>query len=222
MVKRHLDYTIDGVPVPGVTSFACTDKSNMIMGWCYKLTKAGRNPYAERNEAKDYGSTIHDLIFQILHGQSIAADCQHKPVIDNFFKMTKGWKWLGGEFRIFNRGNYGKIKLTEEEQKEVRYAGTIDHLFVIDGVRTLVDIKTSNSVYPINTIQLAAYKLGTPEQDKEYIADFEKVEKCLILHLNKEGGVWDWYDRTPQDADIQAVLDLRRVYNWRKLRGDLG
>lgn len=222
MAKRRLDYTNSkGEPVPGVTSIIKLDMSEVIMGWCYRLTKEGRNPYAERNQSKEYGSAVHDLIFARLNGQSIAGDSPYVHIIDNFSKFTKGWKWLGGEFKVLNEGVY-KFGKHSYDFRDCNYAGTIDQLFEIDGIVTLVDMKTSKDVYPKDGLQLAAYKMGFPDLDKQYQEAFSKVEKCLILHLDKQSGTWDAVDRTPTEIDYATVLHLRKVYDWRKLRGDLG
>ncbi len=59
-----------------------------------------------------------------------------------------------------------KILLSEKNfvNPELGYAGTIDRIMQVQGKRHLVDIKTSNTIYPVYWLQLAAYRRLIEEQ----------------------------------------------------------
>lgn len=64
---------------------------------------------------------------------------------------------------------------------ELMYAGTIDRYGLLDGVKTLVDIKTTYRVYkPLCGASLNLYRLILEARKKA-------VESLVILHLKKDG-----------------------------------
>ena len=64
---------------------------------------------------------------------------------------------------------------------EMMYAGTIDRYGMVDGFRTLVDLKTTYTVYkPLCSASLNLYRLMLEARGKQ-------VEKLLIIHLKKDG-----------------------------------
>ena len=64
---------------------------------------------------------------------------------------------------------------------ELRYAGTIDRYGLVDGIRTLLDIKNTHTVYkPLCGASLNLYRLILEARGKQ-------VERLMILHLKKDG-----------------------------------
>lgn len=62
-----------------------------------------------------------------------------------------------------------------------RYAGTIDRYGMVDGFKTLLDIKTTYKVYkPLCSASLNLYRLILEARGKA-------VERLMILHLKKNG-----------------------------------
>lgn len=61
------------------------------------------------------------------------------------------------------------------------YAGTIDRYGKVDGVKTLVDLKTTYTVYkPLCSASLNLYRMMLKERKKG-------VERLMIIHLKKDG-----------------------------------
>ena len=61
------------------------------------------------------------------------------------------------------------------------YAGTIDRYGKVDGVKTLVDLKTTYTVYkPLCSASLNLYRMMLKERTKG-------VERLMIIHLKKDG-----------------------------------
>jgi hypothetical protein len=84
------------------------------------------------------------------------------------------------------------------------YAGTIDRYGMVDGYRTLVDLKTTYTVYkPLCGASLNLYRLILEARQKA-------VERLLIVHLKKDGTYklikFDFDDAVPM-----ALLTLHNV-----------
>lgn len=84
------------------------------------------------------------------------------------------------------------------------YAGTIDRYGMVDNIQTLLDIKTTYTVYkPLCSASLNLYRLMLEARQKS-------VERLLILHLKKDGTYklikFDFDDAVPM-----ALLTLHNV-----------
>ena len=92
---------------------------------------------------------------------------------------------------------------------EHRYAGTIDRYGVVDGYYTLVDLKTTYTVYkPLCSASLNLYRLILEARQKP-------VEKLMIIHLKKDGTYklvrFDFDDSVPM-----ALITLHTALKRRK------
>lgn len=98
--------------------------------------------------------------------------------------------------------------------KKHRYAGTLDNIMVIDGVRLLSDYKSGKAIYPEVGLQEAAYRfsetyIGLPDGEMEPTPE---VDGCIAIHLRPDG-----YEIRPIRADRQvfdAFLFVREVFRW--------
>ena len=89
-----------------------------------------------------------------------------------------------------------------------RYAGTIDRYGLVDGFKTLLDIKTTYRVYkPLCSASLNLYRLMLEARQK-------KVERLLILHLRKDGS----YKLLRFDADDSVPMALITLHTALKTR----
>jgi hypothetical protein len=79
-----------------------------------------------------------------------------------------------------------------------RYAGTIDRYGLVDGFKTLLDIKTTYKVYkPLCSASLNLYRLILEARQKT-------VERLMILHLKKDGS----YKLIKFEADNSVPMAL--------------
>jgi hypothetical protein len=86
---------------------------------------------------------------------------------------------------------------------DLMYAGTIDRYGMVDGFRTLVDLKTTYTVYkPLCSASLNLYRLMLEARGKQ-------VEKLLIIHLKKDGS----YKLVPFDFDDTVPMALITIHN---------
>lgn len=84
------------------------------------------------------------------------------------------------------------------------YAGTIDRYGTVDGIRALLDIKTTYTVYkPLCSASLNLYRLILEARQRF-------VERLLILHLKKDG-TYKLIEFDFDDAVPMALLTLHNV-----------
>lgn len=109
-------------------------------------------------------------------------------------------------YAAFRREHEVEWELIEhaDYHPEYGYAGTIDRYGKVDGILTLLDIKTTYTVYkPLCSASLNLYRLMLQARQK-------CVERLLILHLKKDGTYklikFDFDDAVPM-----ALLTLHNV-----------
>ena len=109
-------------------------------------------------------------------------------------------------YAAFRREHEVEWELIEhaDYHPEYGYAGTIDRYGKVDGILTLLDIKTTYTVYkPLCGASLNLYRLMLQARQK-------CVERLLILHLKKDGTYklikFDFDDAVPM-----ALLTLHNV-----------
>lgn len=144
-----------------------------------------------RDDAADMGTAIHEWIQADLepHLPFPDLDKQGEP----FWQMVDEWeKWKKGKDIV--------PYFTERTvwNDEAGYAGTFDGLWEVDGVPTLMDIKSSRGLYESTWMQLSALyhapELFQPQDDDTYasIRDWQlPVTNLAVLHIRPE----DWNTR---------------------------
>ena len=101
----------------------------------------------------------------------------------------------------------------------IGYAGSFDLIAELDGVPTLIDLKTSSGVYGTMGLQLAAYARG-----EEIIAPtghsqpMPKVDAFAILHVPQNGKKWQLVPMDVTDAEFNAFIMARGLFAWRSGR----
>lgn len=132
-----------------------------------------------RNDRAEVGNGVHQFI-ENLHTDAWEfpeLDEEQTEIIQRFYELREQYviEPVLTEFQCFN--------------EEFGYAGTADGLWVIDGKRFVIDVKTSKSVYPEHWMQLAA--LGA----------------CPIYFEEGEGETWT--EREVPEFDSYAIIHLR-------------
>lgn len=90
----------------------------------------------------------------------------------------------------------------------LRYAGTIDRYGLVDGFKTLLDLKTTYRVYkPLCSASLNLYRLMLEARQKA-------VDRLMILHLKKDGS----YKLIRFDMDDELPLALLTLHTVLKPR----
>ena len=92
----------------------------------------------------------------------------------------------------------------------LRYAGTLDVDAVVNGERCIVDLKTSNAIYPEMRLQVAAYARAR-EQELGI-----QYKRGWILRLPKDKSGFEAVPVDTIDEDFVAFLGLLEYYRWAK------
>lgn len=166
-------------------------------------------PWSKSKSAADAGTDAHSVFEAMLLGRDlppIATDLfapLHGKAIDNVRAMVDAIKPVpvAVEALAWNA--------------DYEYAGTFDALLLVEGVLTLVDLKTSKDVYPDYALQLAAYKHAThiilPDGTE---TPMPAIQRCQIWHAPKEG-TWKAVDIRVGDDEFAAFVAARELHRWK-------
>jgi hypothetical protein len=206
--NRNNDY------YPSVTSILqFMPKGKFFETW---LKDVGHNSDIIARKAADEGTQVHDAIERYLLGEKIQwldeNDCSNYSL--------DVWKLI---LKFHDFWTTVKPVLIESEihlfSDQYKYAGTCDLVVEIDGVRWLLDIKTSNSIHTAMDLQLAAYAQAWNETFEE------KIERTGIIWLKsskrKEGKLqgkgWEIYEPSRTFEEnlklFNSIHDLFKLEN---------
>lgn len=209
----------DGTRVPGTTTIIGRFKeSNALLYWACEQGKAIERGeishlYDKRDAAAEAGTIAHALVechidnddpAAVLDGLSPDIEEKAKQAFESYLL----WE------RITN------LKIVEQEMELVselyRFGGCPDAIGEIDGKLTLVDWKTSNSVYSDMLIQLSAYKQlweenypGKPLHGF-HLCRFSKEHGDFAHHFYSElDDAWEQFKLFRQAYDLDKLLKKR-------------
>jgi hypothetical protein len=228
--NSHL-YKKDGELLTSVTgATSVMDKSGALLNWAEKLANlhvadidpaekfegyqvkelvsVATHQYAiVKKEAASIGDLVHDFAKRFALWQMKQGD---KPKIEDWPK--EAMNGINGFLDWFN--SY-QVIFSEVEQVvyslKYRYVGRYDLLATIDGNLTILDYKTSKSIYPEAYYQISAYEQAWNE------AKLEKIDGRQILHFQKDTGEFHVHEISDKDAK----KDFRGFLNCLKLKNDL-
>jgi hypothetical protein len=114
-------------------------------------------------------------------------------------------------YALFRQEHDAQWELIEHSDyhPQLMYAGTIDRYGLVDGIKTLVDLKTTYQVYkPLCGASLNLYRMILEARGKQ-------VERLAILHLRKDGSYkLMWFDA--DDSVPMALITLHTALMRRK------
>jgi len=210
--------TSEGGYVPSVTTILeAYPKDASYFKW---LKDVGGDADAIRDEAGKRGSLVHELTERYDDGHEV------NYLDENGRPKYKMLEWSMFERYVdFSTTFQPKIEVIELHMvsSNLGYAGTLDRILGIDGKRYLVDIKTSNSIYPSYWLQLAAYR-----QLLGHHGVF--VDEVAILWLNaktrtrgKKGDIqgvgWQFVSKENSDQDIKLFNSTYEL--WKAINEDV-
>ena len=187
--KGHI-YMLDGERIPCVS-----DLCRFLHREIYKDA-----PMWQREAAADRGTGVH-LATQTLDATGRAEiEEEYLPYLQAYaqFRKEHSVRW-----ELIEHPGY---------HPEHRYAGTIDRYGLLDGYKTLLDIKTTYTVYkPLCSASLNLYRMMLESRKLP-------VERLMILHLKKDGTYklinFDFDDLVPM-----ALITLNTALQKRKRGG---
>jgi hypothetical protein len=132
------------------------------------------------NDAANLGTMLHDWI-AAEHDDLPYPDVSEAPA--HFWEMVEQWEYYKSQHTI--EPLHTEVTIWNEE---LGYAGTADGIWKIDGVMTLVDIKTSRNTWDEHWMQLAS------------------LSECTTLMTEVEG---EWIESAMLACDQLALLHIR-------------
>lgn len=151
--KAHVRYQLaDGTRVPGVTTVLNVIAKPALISWANRMGLDGINTAKHVDELADIGTLAHAMIAHHLGGPPPDLDDYSKNQIDRAENSVLSFhEWAKGKELV--------TVLSEEQMvsEELSYGGTCDWVGHIDGVLTLLDLKTGKAIYDEMLYQVAAY-----------------------------------------------------------------
>ena len=146
-------WTEDGQFVPSVTTIL--DAYPKDAGYYMWLKSVGQDADTIRDEAGRRGSTVHEMTEAYDRGAEVSLLTEDGHL---GYKVSE-WSMFERYVEFMQRFT-PRIVMTEQNfvNAELGWAGTVDRVMTIGNVTMLVDIKTSNAIYPAYWLQLAAYR----------------------------------------------------------------
>lgn len=150
-------HTADGTRVPGVTTIIGRYKdAGGLIHWAWQLGRDGQDYREVRDSAANVGTIAHAMVeAELRHGtppeHAIPAGTPSE-LADQAMQAYRAWV----EWRRRTRITVQPLERPLVSEVH-RFGGTPDAIGKNDGRLSLVDIKTSNKLYPDYLIQCAAY-----------------------------------------------------------------
>lgn len=166
------------------------------------------------NDAAELGTSMHEWMQSDVDENVPVPDVSGEP--EQFWQMVEVWNQFQSEHRL--ECLYTELTVWSEKHG---YAGTLDGLWIIDGVLTLLDIKTSRGTWPEHYMQLAALAEADYGLVKNADGEWERIEipafdDIQLLHIRPDDVE---NDGTPKPAYIE-LLPMKHQAN--RLRQFLG
>lgn len=215
-------YELDGVEYPSVTSILGLLEKPALIGWAANcavdyvedhlndvrntidvhiaegvLKDARKAHTVKKDAAADAGTLCHKAIELYIGTRSkedasdfVGLNEQARTGLEAFFEWESAnqVEWLESEVEVVSvmRG----------------YAGRFDAIARVNGLKYLIDFKTSKGIYDEMKYQQCAYQQAYNESLEE---GQEPVERLALLHLDKETGEPTF---KPIIKDIQRMTEL--------------
>lgn len=228
LFKEKFGYEIEGVWFPRVTSICALAGSSAF------LKKS--DPFGYRfgfQQAAQWGTMIHEAVEKILKGEETQFDSRIVPSLDTFREWREQYP-----FSIADPGVDIERRVVDFAQG---YAGTVDIIAEIDGVLSIIDLKTSISLAKGYGLQTAAYMnaynaMGERICEKRWILRLDQYQECLGCRARmreKSGreriaggkescnhqwssvkGEIEFQELKGYEDDLEQFFDLKERWEW--------
>jgi hypothetical protein len=206
-------HAADGIKIPSVTTITGRFKeSGGLIGWAwnqgYAQGKAGKplDRNKEKKEAGGIGTYAHGLA---------EAHLKHLPAppVPDKFTPEMERKAIAAYEAYLNWEEQTRLEIISLEEPMTyechRYGGTPDGLAILSGKRSLLDFKTSNSVYTDFLYQIAAY--GHLEEVNH---PWEPLDGGFhLIKFGKEHGDFAHHYFGDLTEAFEGFLLMRRMYD---------
>lgn len=164
-----------GEKLPSVTTVLSVISKPQLFYWGVKMAKEGICPIEYTKETAKIGSLVHALAEHFTSKTPIEWDKYAKEEIKKACTISKRFfefVSLQDEFEpILSEGAFASDRYG--------YGGCLDAIVKLNGKTTLLDYKTSSSIFGEMIAQVSAYKRLAEEQGY-------KIEQVIILRFGRE------------------------------------
>jgi hypothetical protein len=179
--KKDQGYFINGEWYPRVTKI-CEVKSKPALLKFYAEAENFETANRKKQTAANEGKIVHEIIESFI---------SHRPIIvpEDYLGFKKAFEDFLKNYSFFSKHEWIEKKVKHPLH---RYAGTFDILAEVDGKFSLIDIKTSQSVYDDYRLQTAAYFYALSEEpwlldnNGRKIILPREIEKRYVLRINQK------------------------------------
>jgi hypothetical protein len=184
-------YSLNGKPMNGVSSIL--KRSGLV--------DFSGIPIETLERARQFGVAVHKVC-ELYDKKTLDVSSVAEPI----FPYLEAWQ-------AFLKDH--TIEIIEIEKpvysKRFWYAGTPDRIATMNGKPTILDLKSSSSIYPSMRLQLAAYQIAYEELKGG------KIKQRVIVQLLKDGKykLEPCADESDRDVFICAV----NVAKWKRKNG---
>jgi len=162
-----------------------------------------------KNKAADIGTLIHDWAASYFKALFEKKTLPKRPINKEMKNAIDG---------LFKWAKENKLVIARSEQKiyhdKWKYAGTLDLEGMVNGKRTVIDLKTGNALYPEAFLQASAYlKAREQETGKKYPGG------VIIVRLSKENPekhieAFETKKDENVDEHFRCFLNCLQIYRW--------
>lgn len=164
----------DGTYAPGSTTILGQLDKPFLVKWANNLGKKGIDSTEYTNEKAKIGELIHRIIqSHLLHTELDVSNYTDEELV---IAEKAFYRYLDWERQHIIEDIEVEKELVSETYK---YGGLLDIYCKVDGLWTVIDIKTSKSINIEQEIQVASYEMLVRENNL-------KVEQLLIINPGKE------------------------------------
>ncbi len=203
----------NGKRVPGVTTVIGGNlgwNKGALMYWAWNEGVNGRNFRDTSQKAADIGTIAHAMVEAELKGKDWKKIVDLRNVTDEMIDKAENayLAWLEWARTVNFTLVQSELSLVHDE---MGYGGTID-IAAIKNETCIVDLKTSNSVYPDHKIQLAAYG-----ELYNYNFPEDPITAYYLLKLGKDDGSFAYYYWPNLNNAFRAFKALLELHNLKKV-----
>ena len=198
---KALYKTKDGQIVPGATTVLSVLAKPALIHWAWDLGMKGIDYKKYRDKAASIGTLAHYLVECDLSGVTPDISTYSPDEIE----LAENCLLSYYEWRKNKQVKPLHIELPLVSEK-YKFGGTIDFYGEIDGVITLLDLKTGKAIYTEHTMQLSAYNKLLKEHDFP-------VQKIRVLRIGRD-------ETEGFEEQIKTIKQLKPY--WEAFKGALG
>ncbi len=191
---------------PETHIYTDTDTGRVIPGVTNSIEEAGLSDFSKANpdvlkRAQEFGKAVHTAchLHDINDLDMGSLDPALKPYLHAWLKWEKDTGFI---LESSEQIVYSKI---------YRYAGTYDRIGRIDGIKTLIDIKSGTTLPKTIALQTAAYM----EAHNEGKIREGKIKRRLVVQLLEKGTYR--MQEYKEKSDFSVFLACLNIVNWKKI-----